>query len=152
MYISALRLGKLLSSLPSLASQSGAKRSAKACVDALKQNDIMRAKQALKQWIADMGSMDPSAATSELLATAHVIFCTLSTSGVSVLKQTRPIDDLLVDEAAAATEPELCIPFHLRPTRLLLGGWRSFAIASLAWSSVHTPWNWDWPRVCTNAS
>jgi hypothetical protein len=113
---------KLLSSLPSLASQSGAKRSAKACVDALKQKDSMGAKQALKQWIADMGSIDPSAATSELLATAHVIFCTLSTAGVSVMKQTRPIDDLLVDEAAAATEPELCIPFHLRPTRLLAVG------------------------------
>jgi superfamily I DNA and/or RNA helicase len=38
------------------------------------------------------------------------------------MKQTRRIDDLLVDEAAAATEPELCIPFHLQPTRLLAVG------------------------------
>jgi hypothetical protein len=114
---------KLISSIPSLATQSGAKNSAIACVDALEQNkDIVAARQALGQWITDMGGIDPSAATSELLATAHVIFCTLSTAGVSVMKQTRRIDDLLVDEAAAATEPELCIPFHLKPTRLLAVG------------------------------
>jgi hypothetical protein len=113
---------KLISSVPSLATQSGARQSATACVDALEQKDIVSAKQALKQWIADMGGIDPSAATAELLATAHVIFCTLSTAGVSVMKQTRRIDDLLVDEAAAATEPELCIPFHLQPTRLLAVG------------------------------
>lgn len=58
----------------------------------------------------------------ELLATARVIFCTLSTSGASVFKYTRPIDDLLIDEAAAATEPELCIPYHLHPQRLLAVG------------------------------
>jgi superfamily I DNA and/or RNA helicase len=67
-------------------------------------------------------SIDPSEATSELLATADVIFCTLSTAGVSAMKATRQIDDLLVDEAPAATEPELCIPFHLRPKRLLAVG------------------------------
>ena len=38
------------------------------------------------------------------------------------MKQTRRIDDILVDEAAAATKPELCIPFHLQPTRLLAVG------------------------------
>ena len=53
----------------------------------------------------------------ELLSSARVIFCTLSTAGSSVLKQTSQIDDLLVDEAAAATEAEICIPFHLRPKR-----------------------------------
>ncbi|KAL7537872.1 hypothetical protein ACHAXR_008767 [Thalassiosira sp. AJA248-18] len=60
--------------------------------------------------------------TQELLATARVIFCTLSTAGASIIKQTRRIDDLLIDEAAAATEPEICIPFHLRPQRLLAVG------------------------------
>lgn len=59
---------------------------------------------------------------AELLATARVVFCTLSTAGSSILKQTKRFDDLLVDEAAAATEPELCIPFHLRPQRLLAVG------------------------------
>jgi len=60
--------------------------------------------------------------TQELLATARVIFCTLSTAGASIIKQTRRVDDLLIDEAAAATEPEICIPFHLRPQRLLAVG------------------------------
>jgi len=59
---------------------------------------------------------------AELLATARVVFCTLSTAGASILKQTKRFEDMLVDEAAAATEPELCIPFHLRPQRLLAVG------------------------------
>ena len=59
---------------------------------------------------------------AELLATARVVFCTLSTAGASIMKQTKRFDDMLVDEAAAATEPELCIPFHLRPQRLLAVG------------------------------
>lgn len=63
-----------------------------------------------------------SSPVQELLATARVIFCTLSTAGASILKQTRRIDDLLIDEAAAATEPEICIPFHLRPQRMLAVG------------------------------
>ncbi len=63
---------------------------------------------------------------SELLATARVIFCTLSTAGSSLLKQTRRVDDLLIDEAAAATEAEICIPFHLRPLRMLAVGDRKF--------------------------
>jgi len=65
---------------------------------------------------------DMESPTQELLATARVIFCTLSTAGASILKQTRRIDDLLIDEAAAATEPEICIPFHLKPQRMLAVG------------------------------
>lgn len=61
--------------------------------------------------------IDSSDVVPELLATARVIFCTLSTAGSSILKQTCQVDDLLVDEAAAATEAEICIPFHLRPKR-----------------------------------
>jgi senataxin len=38
------------------------------------------------------------------------------------MKNTTGIDDLIVDEAAAATEPELYIPFHLQPKRLLAVG------------------------------
>ncbi len=63
---------------------------------------------------------------SELLATARVIFCTLSSAGSSLLKQTRRVDDLLIDEAAAATEAEICIPFHLRPLRMLAVGDRKY--------------------------
>ncbi|KAL3806937.1 hypothetical protein ACHAXA_003936 [Cyclostephanos tholiformis] len=65
---------------------------------------------------------DMDSPVQELLATARVIFCTLSTSGASIFKQTCGIDDLIIDEAAAATEPEICIPFHLRPQRMLAVG------------------------------
>eukprot|EP00986_Skeletonema_menzelii_P018358 scaffold26630_cov145-Skeletonema_menzelii.AAC.7 len=61
-------------------------------------------------------------AVFELLSTARVIFCTLSTAGASILKQTRKIDDILIDEAACATECEIAIPFHLRPDRCLAVG------------------------------
>lgn len=64
----------------------------------------------------------------ELLATARVIFCTLSSAGSSLLKQTRGVDDLLIDEAAAATEAEICIPFHLRPLRMLAVGDRKYRL------------------------
>jgi superfamily I DNA and/or RNA helicase len=59
---------------------------------------------------------------TQLLLTADVIFCTLASAGGAVLKKTSRIHDLIVDEAAAATEPELCIPFHLKPNRLLAVG------------------------------
>lgn len=59
---------------------------------------------------------------TNLMATADVIFCTLVSAGGLVLRKTQPINDLIVDEAAAATEPELYIPFHLRPSRLLIVG------------------------------
>ena len=73
-----------------------------------------------EQLIQALDSLDSP--VQELLATARVIFCTLSSAGSSVLKQTRRIDDLLIDEAAAATEAEICIPFHLRPLRMLAVG------------------------------
>lgn len=38
------------------------------------------------------------------------------------MKRTDPVNDLIVEEAAAATEPELYIPFHLKPSRLLAVG------------------------------
>lgn len=87
--------------------ESGVWEEARHCVDLL---------------LSTLESIDKAAATEELLATADVIFCTLSTAGVSVMKQTKRIDDLFVDEAAAATEPEICIPFHLNPDRMLAVG------------------------------
>lgn len=69
-----------------------------------------------------MDAIDEVDAVPELLSTARVIFCTLSTAGASVLKQTRKIDDVLIDEAACATECEIAIPFHLRPDRCLAVG------------------------------
>ena len=72
--------------------------------------------------IESLDEIDSYNIIGELLATARVIFCTLSTAGASIMKQTHQIDDLLVDEAAAATEPEIWIPFHLHPKRMLAVG------------------------------
>jgi hypothetical protein len=58
----------------------------------------------------------------DLVESADIIFCTLSTAGGSLVGRSRDIDDLIVDEAAAATEPEIYIPFRLKPKRLLLVG------------------------------
>ena len=38
------------------------------------------------------------------------------------MKNAPEVDDLVIDEAAATTEPQLCIPFHLKPKRLLCVG------------------------------
>ena len=66
---------------------------------------------------------------SQLVRTADIIFCTLSASGSSIFKAQYQSEDhrmtiqaLIVDEAAAATEPELAIPFHLKPEKLLAVG------------------------------
>jgi hypothetical protein len=70
-------------------------------------------------------SRDPSLevlAVPELLYSAQIVFSTLSTCGTSLMKQTKRFDDWIVDEAAATTEPELLIPLHLRPRRLLAVG------------------------------
>jgi len=72
--------------------------------------------------VSSLQDIDQSDATKELLATADVIFCTLSTAGISAMKQAPKVTDLFVDEAAAATEAEICIPFHTRPDRMLAVG------------------------------
>ena len=81
---------------------------------------------------------------SNLLQSAHIVFCTLTSAGASILKKSfgcsssevpstvtttnsnnrcnNAISDLIVDEAAASTEPELYIPFQFRPRRLLAVG------------------------------
>jgi len=76
----------------------------------------------IENTIVRLRSIQPSLAITELLATANVIFCTLSTAGTSLVKSTKNVDDLFVDEAAAAGEAELSIPFHLMPNRLLAVG------------------------------
>lgn len=72
--------------------------------------------------LTNLSTMDSSSSISELVSTADVLFCTLTTAGSSLLKQTRSIDDLFIDEGAACTESELCIPFHLRPQRMMVVG------------------------------
>jgi hypothetical protein len=59
----------------------------------------------------------------QLVSSARVIFCTLASAGAAVLKKSNFVaDDLIVDEAAAATEPELSIPFGFHPRRMLAVG------------------------------
>jgi hypothetical protein len=59
----------------------------------------------------------------EMLQRADVIFCTLASSGASFLRKSiSQVEDLIVDEAAASTEPELYIPFSYMPARMLAVG------------------------------
>ena len=68
-------------------------------------------------------SLNMPAVEFDLMKSADVIFCTLCSSASRVMSLTgESIEALIVDEAAAATEPDLYIPFHLRPTRLLIVG------------------------------
>jgi len=62
--------------------------------------------------------------TRQLLLSSDVIFCTLASSGGVVFKNyMNRVDSLIVDEAAAATEPEICIPIcGLQPSRVLVVG------------------------------
>lgn len=83
---------------------------------------MSQARKMLNGLISNLTSTDRTTLTQELLVTANVIFCTLSTAGTSLMKRTKRINDLFVDEAAAATEPQICIPFHLRPERMLAVG------------------------------
>ena len=66
--------------------------------------------------------LPPDMIWRELLHSADVIFCTLASAGGLIFKNTAGMTDLIVDEAAAATEPELCIPFQLGPQRLMIVG------------------------------
>eukprot|EP00977_Amphora_coffeiformis_P013501 scaffold3571_cov176-Amphora_coffeaeformis.AAC.17 len=66
--------------------------------------------------------MDQSQMRKSLVNSASVIFSTLSAARSSAAMTTEAIDCLIVDEAAAATEPALYIPFHLQPKKMLLVG------------------------------
>ncbi|KAL7580853.1 hypothetical protein ACA910_001126 [Epithemia clementina (nom. ined.)] len=74
--------------------------------------------------VKDLDGMKKNASdhiTKVLVTSADVLFCTLASAGGIILKS-HLVDDLIVDEAAAATEPELCIPFHMQPKRMLCVG------------------------------
>jgi AAA domain len=75
------------------------------------------------EWLVSLlGKIPSDLVYRQVLNKAEVIFCTLSCAGGAVFRNTSPVNDLIVDEAAAATEPEVCIPFHLNPSRVLLVG------------------------------
>lgn len=77
---------------------------------------------ALEVLEAHVQNLDAELVAREVIRSADVIFCTLASSGSMIMKTTDCIEDLIVDEAAASTEPELYIPFHLMPKRLLAVG------------------------------
>lgn len=109
-------------SIPSCAMGSGFIK----CVGSMKTTDEQPHQKdmcnSLKSLIVCLRNIDATQCMEELLSTANVIFCTLSTCGISLMKRSKQIDYLLIDEAAAATEGECCIPFLLRPKKLLAVG------------------------------
>mmetsp|Transcript_26326 Transcript_26326/g.58503 ORF Transcript_26326/g.58503 Transcript_26326/m.58503 type:complete len:922 (+) Transcript_26326:139-2904(+) len=115
---------KLKGGIPTRYKESNAPAALNAFISCLEQSEpsLSETMRCLDSIVACLGQIDKSEATQELLANADVIFSTLSTAGVSAMKQTRRVTDVFVDEAAAATEPEICIPFHLRPERMLAVG------------------------------
>lgn len=113
---------KLNNSIPNCAGRSGVSEVATDCLSAIQRWIGVHVRQSLAELISRLHDIDPTECISELLSTANVIFCTLSTAGISLLKKSTQIDDLFIDEAAAATEAECCIPFLLRPSRLLAVG------------------------------
>lgn len=67
--------------------------------------------------------IDTNDVLKELLSTAHVIFGTLASAGSAAVRATEPINSLIVDEAGAATEPDLLIPVaFLKPKRIMAVG------------------------------
>jgi len=78
---------------------------------------------AFLSFLSRLGEIISQPAMKELVSTADVIFCTLASSGSCLLKKSRKrIDDLVIDEAAAASEVECCLPFFFSPKRLLIVG------------------------------
>jgi senataxin len=70
-----------------------------------------------------IGGLKGDAIEFDLIKSADVVFCTLCSSASRVMRLTgESIEALIVDEAAASTEPDLYIPYHLRPSKLLVVG------------------------------
>jgi hypothetical protein len=68
-------------------------------------------------------NLDQQQVVQDLLASADVIFCTLSSAGSMPIRRMDEVSGLIVDEASACTEAELLIPLHsTKPERLLLVG------------------------------
>ena len=59
---------------------------------------------------------------SEVISTATLTFCTLSSAGQAMMTHAKPPDALVVDEAAAALEAETIVAFSRHPARCLLVG------------------------------
>ena len=79
-------------------------------------------RSAIKELTKQMKSWSEKDTVAELLDSADVVMCTLSSAGSLPVQRMSNVEDLIVDEAAAAIEPEVCIPLKKRPDRLLLVG------------------------------
>lgn len=78
---------------------------------------------ALTLILKTMDHWDRESIWREVLQNADVIFGTLSSTGAAFLRKSiGQVEDLIVDEAAAATEPEIYVPFVYSPKRLLAVG------------------------------
>mmetsp|Transcript_808 Transcript_808/g.1380 ORF Transcript_808/g.1380 Transcript_808/m.1380 type:complete len:536 (+) Transcript_808:115-1722(+) len=67
-------------------------------------------------------SSGQSSLAEELIATAHMVFCTTCSAGSGVLRHFKDIDFLIVDEAAQLFEPELFVPLQRGPRNLVMIG------------------------------
>jgi AAA domain len=96
----------------------------KALHQALHSGDASRQEQLqLSQKVSSSFRQIPSEPIAvDFMKTAHVVFSTLCSSGSLDVQRTGGVPTLIVDEAAAATEPDLHIPFHVKPNRMLIVG------------------------------
>lgn len=78
--------------------------------------------ECLRAFHDEFQKLDGKALRYDLMKSSHIIFCTLCSSGSNLMRQVGGVNTLIVDEAAAATEPDIYIPFHLKPNRLLIVG------------------------------
>jgi hypothetical protein len=100
---------------------------AKGIHDALQQWTTMTSQakgvmSSIDKFVKVLKGLKPETVRSDLMSSANLIFCTLTSAGGLLFKSTGPVHDLIIDEAAAATEPALYIPFRLSPKRLLIVG------------------------------
>ena len=78
-----------------------------------------------------------------LVAASTIIFCTLSTSGNSIIRRiVGAVDVLLVDEAGQASEAECLVPFLLHPQNMvLIGDPKQLPPTLLSLETVQRGWN-----------
>jgi AAA domain len=87
---------------------------------------------------------------SDLLDTADVVFCTLSSAGNKDMLNMKGCD-LIVDEASACTESEILIPMRKKPSRALLVG-DPKQLPATVMSSQRSSRSMVLPDLCKNVS
>lgn len=116
---------RLFENIPdhALRSERGSRALIKAILDNMdKDHPAPRQLDKAVQNLAEQLQRNEREIQSEMLGRANVIFCTLSSAGASIVKYTESVEGLIIDEAAAAIEPETYIPMALRPERIMIVG------------------------------